>query len=214
MKKEKWSLQAVLAFILTLTIISLSVVFTLGFKPLYYLDMKFLRIPEESGYTKEVIRENYDVLIDYNLSFGKEPLEFPSLPMSETGRIHFEEVKEIFNLFKYMALGGVLLSGAGIFLAFRHKLYRYLKWTSFLTIFLPAALGLLVAVNWQWVFVTFHKIAFDNDYWIFDAATDPVITILPDAFFMHCALLIFGGVVAGSVICALLYRRKRRELTE
>lgn len=210
MKKQNLLFHTALSFVLMLTIISVSVVFTLGFRPLYYLDIHALHIPEVSGYSEEEIRENYDVLIDYNLSFGDEPLEFPSLAMSEPGRIHFEEVKEIFNLFKYMAIGGIILSAAGIWFCTHRKEYRYLKLTSVLTIVLPAALGLLVALNWDWVFVTFHHIAFDNDYWLFDPATDPVITILPDTFFLHCALLIFGCVVAGSVICALIYRNLYR----
>ena len=63
-------------------------------------------------------------------------------------------------------------------------------------------------MNWEWCFVTFHHIAFDNDYWIFDYTTDPVINILPDTFFMHCAIMILAIVlfcavvsfVAGSVL--------------
>ena len=138
-------------------------------------------------------------------------MEFPTLAMSEPGRIHFEEVKEIFNLFKYLAIGGVIVSAAGIWLGARRKEYRYLKLTSIFTVVLPAVLGLLIALNWDWVFVTFHHIAFDNDYWLFDPATDPVITILPDAFYMHCALLIFGCVVAGSVVCGVAYRKLCRK---
>ena len=68
-----------------------------------------------------------------------------------------------------------------------------------------------MAVNWDWAFVTFHHIAFDNDYWIFDPATDPVYNILPDTFFLHCALLILAGVVLGSVVCGLVYRKLRRK---
>ena len=210
MKKQTILFQSLLALLLTLTIISVSVVGTLAFRPLYYLDVHALRIPETSGYSKEEIRENYDALIDYNLSFGKEELQLPSLPMSEQGRIHFEEVKEIFNLFKYMALGGVILSAAGIWRMHRKKEFLYLKLTAILAVALPAVLGLFVAVNWDWAFVAFHQIAFDNDYWIFDPAVDPVINILPDTFFMHCALLILAGVVLGSVVCGGIYRKKKK----
>jgi len=67
MKRNHFIFHTVLAFILTLTIISVSVVFTLAFRPLYYLDISAFNIPEQSGYSEEEIRENYDVLIDYNL---------------------------------------------------------------------------------------------------------------------------------------------------
>lgn len=209
MKKGNFVFHTILALVLTLTIISVSVVFTLAFRPLYYLDISALDISEQSGYSEEEIRENYDVLIDYNMSLGKDKLEFPTLAMSEPGRIHFEEVRDIFNIFKYMAMAGVVLSIGGIVFCIRRKEYRYLKLTSILAIALPAVLGLLVALNWDWAFVTFHHIAFDNDYWIFDPLTDPVITILPDTFFMHCALMILGCVVLGSVVCGLAYRKHR-----
>ena len=209
MKKGSLIIHTALALILTLTIISVSVVFTLAFRPLYYLDISALNIPEESGYSEEEIRENYDVLVDYNMSFGGGRLEFPSLAMSEPGRIHFEEVRAIFNLFKYMAMAGAVLSIAGIVFCIRRREYRYLKLTSILAVALPAVLGILVALNWDWAFVAFHHLAFNNDYWIFDPATDPVITILPDTFFMHCALMILGCVVMGSLICGLLYRREK-----
>ena len=78
---------------------------------------------------------------------------------------------------------------------------------------LPAALGVLIALNWETVFVLFHKIVFNNNYWIFNAATDPVITILPDTFFMHCALMILALVVLGSIICLLAYRHAKHKKT-
>ena len=58
----------------------------------------------------------------------------------------------------------------------------------------------------------FHKLFFDNDYWIFDYRTDPIILLLPDEFFMHCALMIFGGVLLGAIVCLVSYMvlRKRR----
>lgn len=82
-----------LSIILTLTIISLAVVLTLACKPLYYLDIHALHIPETTGCTISEIKANYNAVIDYCLSFGNTPLEFPTFPMSEGGRIHFEEVK-------------------------------------------------------------------------------------------------------------------------
>lgn len=59
--------------------------------------------------------------------------------------------------------------------------------------------GSLVALNWDFCFVLFHKILFRNDYWIFDPACDPVITILTDAYFLHAAALILLCVLAASL---------------
>lgn len=215
MKKGSWWLQAGLSIVLTLFLIGISVVGTLAFKPLYYADMEKLQIAESSGYSEKTIRENYDALIDYNLSWTDGELSFPSLPMSETGKIHFEEVKEIFDGFKYLTVFGGILGAAGIVWMAKQKEYRYLKMTAAVSCTLPALLAILVAVCWEQVFVVFHTLFFQNDYWLFNPSTDPIITILPDEFFMHCALLIFGGVLFGAAVCATVYmllRRRRAKL--
>lgn len=205
------ALSILLSLILTLTLISLTVVLTLACKPLYYLDIHALHIPETTGYTISEIKANYDAVIDYSLSFGNAPLEFPTFPMSEGGRIHFEEVKNIFNLFKYMAIFGTLTGAAGILRQRRKQSYGYLKLTAILTVALPAVIGATVALNWDWTFAAFHELAFNNDYWLFDPATDPVINILPDAYFLHCAVMILLLVILGSLICGLIYRRVQRK---
>lgn len=200
-----------LSIILTLTIISLAVVLTLACKPLYYLDIHALHIPETTGCTISEIKANYNAVIDYCLSFGNAPLEFPTFPMSEGGRIHFEEVKNIFNLFKYMVIGGTLASTAGILWMRRKHCYGYLKLTAILTVALPAIIGAAVALNWDRTFVTSHEIAFNNDYWLFDPATDPVINILPDLYFLHCAVMILALVILESILCAWAYRAEKRK---
>lgn len=191
-------------------LISLSVTVTLNFRPLYYYDIDHLDICQLSGLPEEEIRQNYDVLIDYNNFWGSDTLEFPTLAMSETGRIHFEEVKVIFVALEYAAILFGILAVAGSIYLHKKKERQYLLYSSVLSVALPTVLAVGIAVNWDWFFVTFHHIFFNNDYWIFSADTDPVITILPDAFFMHCAIMILALVVLGSVICGVIYARGRK----
>lgn len=198
------------ALALVCFIISAAVIVTLQFRPLYAFEVDALNLPARTGLSRAEILANYNALIDYNSIFGPDTLRFPTLAMSETGRIHFEEVKRVFVFFEIAAMVSGALAAAGI--VYRHfkKNPGYLLVASVLTVALPAVLGALIALNWQRVFVLFHEIVFQNDYWIFDPATDPVITILPDTFFMHCALLILALVVLGSAVCFLLYRRQKK----
>lgn len=212
-KRSQTVFQILLGLCLCLFIISAAVSVTLQFRPLYYLDIRLLDIPGLSGLDEAVIQENYDALIAYNSLFSHGPLALPSLVMSESGRIHFEEVKVIFDLFGWMAIISFLLSAAGILYSRRQKGYLYLKTAALLSVILPVLLGVLVAINWDFAFVAFHKLVFNNDYWIFDPVTDPVITILPDAFFLHCAVLILALVISGSILCAVLYRRQKKKYT-
>lgn len=88
-------------------IICLSVSITVLFRPLYYADIHFLDIAENSGYSAEFCRENYDILIDYNQIGGPDELRFSGLSSSTNGLTHFQEVKDIFLSMQYAALAGV-----------------------------------------------------------------------------------------------------------
>lgn len=199
-------LTAAASVCITFFVISLAVVATLNFRPLYYHDMRQMNLSEASGLSEEEIKENYDALIDYNSMFFQGELHFPSLTMSESGRIHFEEVKQIFVFVQYLCIFSFLGTLALLFVHTHWKRgWKFLKYSSILTVLLPLVLGGLIAWNWDQFFVAFHHLFFQNDYWIFDPQTDPVITILPDSFFLHCALMILILIVASSLIMAILY---------
>ena len=206
------TLQVLLAILLVLVFISGAVFAVLAFRPLYYLDVDALDIPGSSGFSREKIIENYDALIDYNLPLSDGVLEFPSLAMSRYGRQHFAEVKDLFDLFKILFL--ILAPVSALLIAVLHfsKKRDWLLYTAISSIGLPLIVGGLVALNWKTVFVKFHELFFNNDYWIFNPRLDPVITILPDEFFMHCAIAIIALVLLCGGICAgvwFYYRHKR-----
>lgn len=201
-----WALALVMMFF----IICFAVTFTLNFKPLYFMDMKLLDIPGMSGFSEELIRTNYDILIDYNNFWGPDKLVFDGLAMSETGRIHFEEVKVIFEGFEYLFIVTAVILAIGAFFKVKAKDFGFLKLGGILTIVIPSVIAALIGLNWDWVFVKFHEIAFNNDYWIFSYETDPVILMLPDTFFMHCALMIVIVTILLSVVSIAAYGIIRR----
>ena len=201
-------LVALVGFLFLLT---LSVVLVLNLRTIYYFDIRFGQLEQQTGLTEEVIRENYDVLIDYNLiTKHVKELEFPDFPMSEHGRIHFAEVKRIFVLVQYLCIVSGVVLAAALFKKWRRRDYGSLKLMSVLTFLLPIVLGALAAVNWNAFFITFHELFFDNTYWIFNPATDPVIRILPDLFFFHCAMAILLFLLLGAILTGALYRLATR----
>lgn len=190
-----------------LFIFSLSVVLTLNLRQIYYFDIKYQQLETATGLSEETIRENYDTLIDYNLLTKRvSKLEFPDFTMSAQGRTHFAEVKRIFVAIQIMCVISGILFIAVLIKKGRRRDFGCLKLTSVLTLVIPVVLGAMMALNWNRFFVKFHQIFFKNNYWIFDPATDPVINILPDAFFLHCAAVILLFMLAGCILCRLLYR--------
>jgi integral membrane protein (TIGR01906 family) len=199
-----------IGIIFTLLFISLSVVFTINFRPLYYADVKMLNIEQASGYGKEEILENYNALIDYSSPFFQGDLKFPTLPASEAGLIHFAEVKKIFTFF-YILGAVTLIAGIGIII-YKHRKrdISYLLVSSITAIVLPLIIASFLFIDFDTTFLVFHKLFFHNDSWLFDPETDPVINILPDTFFLHCALLIILLVLIGSIVFLTVYLTKRR----
>ena len=150
--------------ILFLCLVCVSVTVTLNFRPLYYLDMKLLHISDSSGYSNDVIRKNFDALIRYNNIWHTGILNFPDFPMSESGRIHFEEVKKVFSVFEYGALILIPLSAVEIIAAKKKRFGSLFAAAGIISVGIPASLGLLITANWEWVFITFHKLVFQNDF--------------------------------------------------
>ncbi|MCI9092317.1 MAG: TIGR01906 family membrane protein [Coprobacillus sp.] len=201
-----------LAFILTLFIITLAITFTVFFKQLYYFDIDYLNIAEISGLSKDIIKNNYDILIQYQSIFYRGALNFKDFAMSTTGRIHFEEVKRIFDMIQLICLGSGLISLIMIYHNIKNKEYRYLRLTSIFSIVIPSILGFLASLDFNQAFIIFHKLFFRNDYWIFDSSSDPIITILPEAFFMHCFIMIVVLIILMSIVCYFIYRKKEQDI--
>lgn len=199
-----------IGIIFTLLFISIAVVITVNFRPLYYLDINLLHIADTSGLSKDVIRENYDALIDYSFPFFQGPLQFPTLPSSENALIHFAEVKDIFTSFYILGMITLVLGIIIIIQKRKIKDISYLLVSAITAVVLPSILAVFLAVNFDRAFVLFHKLFFSNDYWLFDPTTDPVITILPDTFFMHCALMIIVIVVLFSIAFLTVYLLRKQ----
>ncbi len=200
--------------VLTLFLISFAVVFVLCMKPLYYLDIPLMKLEQASGLPADAIRRNYDSMVSYLLIWNRGPLTLPDFAMSEHGRIHFADCKRIFDVVQAVcAVTGILTIASAI--VHRHSLrYRYLRAAGILTLALPAGLGILSFLDWKNVFLTFHRIFFRNDYWIFDPAQDPVILILPDAFFLQCLFVILLVLVIGAMILLTRASKKKRRLKD
>ena len=190
-------------------VLCISVTITVMFRPLYYFDIDYLDIPQMSGMSETVIRANYDVLIDYNLLGGPSELNFPDLIMSQQGRIHFEEVKDIFIFMQIFSIAAVILLVLWIVAWVKKKSlsFKWMKFTGIVIAIIASTCGCALIIDWDWAFTAMHTIFFRNDYWIFDATTDPVIRILPEEFFMHCGIMIIILALIQIIIVQLVYRR-------
>jgi integral membrane protein (TIGR01906 family) len=198
------------AFLALVFIYSFAVVLTLNFRPLYYGYIAWTGWAESVGFPMAEIMANYDALIEYNSVFFRGPLEFPTLDLSSNGRIHYEEVKRIFVAFQIacMVSAAVLIPAAIVKL--RRRRTFFLSAGGIASLLAAAGVVIYLGLDWERFFVRFHEVFFDNDYWIFDSTLDPSILILPDRYFMACAIMIFAVVILLSVAAIVASRRVHR----
>ena len=190
----------------SLLIIGGSIRIVIGFKDLYYFDINYLNIDKMNNLTEEEIKLNYDYMIDYNLNKISGEFELPTIKSSREGKIHFEEVKEIFLNVNKLLILSFIITLIGVIYNLRNKKIEFLNITSKLVIILPIFVLIPMLINFDKTFVIFHEIMFDNDYWIFDPLKDPVINILPQEFFYHAGLMIVVLVILSSILLHFIYK--------
>ena len=210
----KWTdIPTGICFFIALVAIGLAI--AINFRPLYYLNISWLNIPESSGLNAVVIKENYNALIDYCSPFFKGDLVFPSLRASASGLSHFAEVKQIFTAIYIAGAVSLVFCVVLFILKRRNNEYNYLLVSGIIAIVIPVLLVILSLINFNALFMLFHMVVFNNDSWLFDPATDPIIDLLPETYFMECALIIAAVVIIGAVVVIIRYFvRKRSKKTE
>ena len=110
---------------------------------------------------------------------------------------HMADVRQLFVLARALALGLTaltLLCTAALWFLRRpdRRGLRGLRWglSSVLTVL--AALLLWGIIDFDSLFVAFHRLAFTNDLWLLDPRQDLLIRLMPTDFFTHYAALIGG----------------------
>lgn len=133
---------------------------------------------------------------------------------------HMEDVQQLFlKAITIRRMCIVLFVLLLVFMAATHARLRYVLPSSLavgtgLFFALIAVLALIISTDFTRYFIMFHHIFFTNDLWILDPATDMLINIVPEGFFMDTAgriALLFGTTSLGLfALCLFLTLRHRR----
>ncbi|MGV1061188.1 TIGR01906 family membrane protein [Clostridium perfringens] len=203
------------SFYLLISSVVFSVIVTLNISPiLYSLFIKLNKIPNYNNLSSEEILNDYNNIIHYLNSPQEEVLKFKNFKISPIGEFHFLEVKEIFSSLYLICLACLILGIILFILLKKFKLKISLKafnifFYEVLFIFLSLILGFYL--NFSKVFTLFHKIFFNNDYWIFDPKKDPIINVLPESYFLFLAVFILFLVMILSITSKIFYTLKKHK---
>lgn len=173
--------------------------------PLFYSLISPLNLTESNYLSQKTIIYNFNTLMAYLLNPFKRALHMPDFKSSSEGLHHFADVK---NLFIFAILVTIVLSVPTVlFIKNRRyiQVYQELKLCLMLPVFVTV---ISLFGGFDTIFITFHKLLFRNADWLFDPATDPVINILPESYFMACFILF--GLIYLLFWSTLLVKTKRR----
>lgn len=203
MKKRMLSLICTIA--LFFLILTASIGLPIYIRPFYYAHIGALELAEVSGFSEQEIREAYDEVLDYLTLPGRE-FGTGVMAHSQEGAAHFADCKVLFDLNAEILIGSALvlmvlyiLKKRGVVDGYRLGKRSAAFWAAVLAIVMPLVIGALAAADFDRAFVIFHTIFFPGkDNWVFNWNADQIIRVLPQQFFMDCAILIGGG--AGDVL--------------
>ncbi len=204
-------LTGLLGFFIAILIITVSIGLPIYVRPFYYLQVDLLDIPTYSGADREDIIVAYNELLDYLTVPGCE-FKTGIFKYSESGKSHFVDCKGLFDLnisALIISLFGVavllILNKRGIFELWRPFGMNIAFCSGAYLLGAFAIIGGLVAIDFNAAFTVFHKIFFPGkDNWLFNWYEDEIIRILPQDFFMNCAILIFVSIVLLCLACIIL----------
>lgn len=163
-----------------------------------------ISMPELMNVTKDMmayLKGDREKLSDIKATIGG----IPDTPFfNEREVLHMEDVRGLFIGAVYLRYILVFISIICIIFAkisrgrISHFLSNVLIYGTFITLALTGILVFLIAGDFEKYFIIFHHIFFNNDLWMLDPATDNLINIVPQGFFMDMSkriVIIFSAFI-------------------
>lgn len=202
--KEK-ALAAAEAVLLALVVLAGAIAVPVLCRSFFYLHIGPLGLAEAVGLTAEQVKIAYNEMMDFCIGIT-DTFSVGALRFSESGAAHFADVRKLFVLDLRVLAVAVLLLVAVKLLRCR-KPVRLLGhtpgfWSAVGLGVTFAIVGGLAALDFDRAFTVFHELFFPGKTnWMFSSRSDPVILILPEAFFCNCGILILSVIL---LACGLL----------
>lgn len=215
----------IFTFILGVAIFFIIITFSIGLpiycRFFYYFQIDSLNLVETSGYSYETIKTAYDEMLNF-LIYPAQEFSTGALKFNEAGKAHFVDCKVLFDLnitvfiICALTIAIILILKKKKVISLCKPFKMHVAFTSAVSIFLVfSILGLLVASNFDNAFIIFHKIFFPGkDNWHFNPRDMEIINILPQEFFLNCAILIGASIILISLTIIIYQLIKRKKASK
>ncbi|ASB97015.1 TIGR01906 family membrane protein [Streptococcus equi] len=160
---------------------------------LYPIEVDYLQLEQAVLMCKKSILHNYNILLTYLTNPFVRELKLASFSASRAGLKHFTDVKMLFHITQLIFSLLMLPTIIYFYQSIKKGRVMLLRRGLIAAALLPIVIACFaLMIGFDQFFTLFHQILFVGDSsWLFDPLTDPVIWILPEAFFGHCFALFF-----------------------
>lgn len=220
-KRKSFSANTALSLLfsvaLFLFIITFSIALPIYCRPFYYAHIEPLNLSELSGFSANEIKTAYNEVLDYLTIPGKD-FSIGVMEYSEEGKAHFADCKFLFSLNASVLLASALClilllvlrktGKASPFMLGKHSAAFY---SAICAVGIPLVIGGIASLDFNKAFMLFHTLFFSGKTnWMFDPRTDEIINVLPEEFFINCAILIGASILVFSLILLLTEKKRQK----
>ncbi len=177
--------------------------------PVYDLYSRLFNLSDSVGLTHPQLQESYASMIRYLFHPFTEVLTIPYFSSSTQGIQHFKDVKLLMQINALVSVLACFLLPWLIQQLKRSREYFLVQSGFYLLYGMPLILLLMIVVSFDRIFILFHEIVFTNDYWLFDPMYDPIITVLPQSFFMVLFIIVILIYELFVFIASQMYQRMK-----
>ncbi|MCE5221755.1 MAG: TIGR01906 family membrane protein [Clostridium sp.] len=191
-----------------ISIIAIAVLGVLNTTIVYRYVIHKYELSNYTGLSTEILMDNYKRIIYYVQNPLSKELILNNLSMSNFGKIHFFEVKQIFISLYIISIVFISIIIFKIVTNRNNNLgKRIIKMFNNsvnIIALMVISISTMAVIDFSKTFYFFHKIFFRNDYWIFDPIADPIINALPEELFMIEIILIISLLILFTIVIKVL----------
>ncbi len=221
----RWVLGYLAALCVLALLVCEAVIIPTFFTPFYSYEYDKNSTPRQINVEKDELMNVTDELLSY-MRGGRSDLVVPSVVNGESREFfnerekeHMKDVRVLFDqlfMVRNAAFWALLLLIL-IMVFFKHDIVFVISRCSREIVagfcILAALLAGVIALDFNSAFEVFHLLFFDNDLWILNPATDLLVNIVPQAFFIDIAIFVgslFIVMAALVIVFASLAHQRAR----
>lgn len=135
--------------------------------------------------------------------------------------IHLDDVRELFDINSILQAATLLivagLAAASHALGYSHQIWVAIRNGAMVALALLVLSSLAFFADFDWMFVAFHLVAFDNPFWQLNPYTDYLVMLFPLGFWQDM-MLMAGAAIGAMAGCTFALshtclRKAQRQIT-